>query len=343
MINEPDYFDVIDEMLTETGGFREMVKEFARYRFFLGRDDDGQHFEGGYRFWDGEVSRIDTLTTADLPVYDATPPDELLPMPNGCNYLTLDVDDTFNLPVRFNFSGEEDVDWYVTVMKIADGEDTTYQDMELDEDSSGSFLMEGRVFDRMVGVVCHLAPNDYDPDHKDWYTKSYTYSVDRVYPAPHIERVDPIYVVRGEQGQQINLFGDGFINSLHTSISFSGEHLVGEFAQFVSNRNITISVTASKTAEKGNRDLIFTAPGGESTTLTNAVKVVDADEVPEDNGSGLEEGSKAGGCNCSYAKKSFSRDSSQSKDVPALFILFLAAFLVSKRKQQKKQKKESPL
>ncbi len=332
MYNDPHYFDVIDEMLAERGGFSEMVKKFGRYRFFAGRDDDGQHMEGTYRLWDSEVGKIRELKTADLPIHEKTPEQEFLPMPNGCNYITLDVDDASDFPVRFRFDGEQDVSWYVTVMKIAHGLDTTHHDMELDEESRGDLVMESRVMDRMVMVVCHLAPEGYNPNDSAWDPAHYTFSIDRVLPAPHIERVDPAYIVRGEQSQLLNLHGSGFADSTEIAIDFSGDLVSGAITQFLSERHIVIIGTASINAEKGYRDLIVTSPGGESTVVEKAIKIVDADEVPEEKV--FEEGSRAGGCNCGYGGPF----GPGSGSIPGFFVFLLLLFGYTKLRHKENSK-----
>ena len=327
-MNEPDHFYVLDDLLEDYGCFREMVKTFARYRFFVGRDDDGQHLEGMYRIWDGEVARIDELKTADLPVEEAAPDEAVRPMPNGCNYITVDVDDNTNYPVRVRFDGDDETDWYVSVMRVAEGKETTFQDMTFDEVNRGAVVSDASALDRLVLVVCHLADENYDPDFKDWDPADYTYCFDRVYPAPTVDRVEPDYIVRGEQGQQLHLHGTGFLNSLNTVADFSDDLIIASLVQYISDEHIVISVTAAGAVELGPRDLTVTSPGGESATFREAVTVIDPEDIPpEDGDAGVQDGISvqggSGAMDCSCRAVASLSASASPHEPPAGWVLFL--------------------
>jgi hypothetical protein len=304
--NEPDYFDVLDEMLAESGGFREMVKTFARDRFFVGRDDDGQHIEHASRYLYGEVARIAELRTDDLPVRDASPLAEKLPQPNGCNYITVDVADALENPVRFSIQADPQRDWYITVMRVADKQDTAHTDMTLDANGHGELTIHTGPLDRLVLAVCQLGGPDYDPDDYDFtdeetFRGTYTYSIETVYPAPQITSLDPDTFVRGTQGKTLDIYGNGFVDSAELTLEASGELISLQFARFVSPQHLRATVTVSADAEKGTRDLTVINPGGNTATLPGALNIVDADETGDGStadSSPLAAKDSAKGCQC---------------------------------------------
>lgn len=304
--NEPDYFDALDEMLQDTGGFREMVKTFARYRFFVGKDDDGQHLEGSYRMWDGEVSKVAELRTDELPVRDASPIEQMRPQPNGCNYVTLDVADSPDIPIRFSVQAEPTVDWYVTVLRTGDDRDTTHSDITLDESGSGRVVVNSAPLDRFVLVVCQLAPADYDPDDREWTAVGYTYSIEKVHPAPTVDSVTPTLLARGLQSQAMTIYGSGFVDGSDLIVELSGDMVSAVVTDFVSSEEIVAAVTVGGTAEKTARDLRVLNPGGNEGLLPDAISIVDKEDIPNgDKGKGSEEVlPSAKGCQCRAARSS---------------------------------------
>ena len=81
--NEPDYFDVLEDVLADHGGFEEIFLLFSQYRYFVGSNDDGAHLpEAG--MWTGSEVAVDThWSWDDLPVTDGEPSPGLMPQPNG--------------------------------------------------------------------------------------------------------------------------------------------------------------------------------------------------------------------------------------------------------------------
>ena len=70
-INEPDYIDSITSLVGEYAGhtFNDMYREFAKWRYFTGSNDDGNHFEYGRQY--GSTIKIEkTFSSSDFPLLE---------------------------------------------------------------------------------------------------------------------------------------------------------------------------------------------------------------------------------------------------------------------------------
>ncbi len=302
-LNEPDYFDVLDEMLQAHGGLSEAVKTFSEYRYFIGNDDDGQHLPGAGQWWDSEVWKTATLSTLQLPVRDAKPADHSTrPKPNGCNYIVLDVDSALDWPLRFAFRGEHSLQWYVHVLQVAAGQTTRSTALTVDASGMGQLSLDVNALDEAVLVVCQLGGEGYDPDQQLWTDGEYFYSIEYDIPAPTVTGVTPDRVAQGAHGMSLSIHGTGFVLHPELTVSLSGERVAVTFEELVSAEELRVSVTVAPNAELGPRSITVTNPGGAAGVGPGLLTVVDPSELPDAGPDGGTQPADPGpGCGCRSA------------------------------------------
>jgi MYXO-CTERM domain-containing protein len=302
MVNEPDYFDVLDEKLAGEGGFSEMVRTFAQYRYFASEDDDGQHLPNAIHWWDAAVTKEAVIRSADLPVENQRPSETTRPKPNGCNYIDVEMGG-IQWPVRFSFQGDTELEWHVEVMKITSGQPTEYARMELDEQKQGEVEMIPGDAHKLVMVVCQLGGEHYDPDGQSWPEGDYSYSIAGVAPAPTVLEVVPATVQRGQQDVPVTVQGAGFIDDEHLEVEISGEMVAINSVEFVSPEQLNLRLVVAGSAELGFRDVIVRNPGGSEDVGEGLLEITDESTSPDggvDGGTGSDPG---GGCNCKAADR----------------------------------------
>lgn len=320
-MNEPDYFDVLDNMLQSHGGLTEAVKVFSRYRFFVGTDDDGQHFPDAHTWFGTEVEKTATWSISNLPFLNLEPPSETRPQPNGCNYIVLEVNRAAEQPVRFSFSGDADLRWNVDLIKVAAEQDTTYEQLEVDAEGSGKLTIDVSELDQVVMVVCQLSGDGYDPDARQWTQGKYTYSIQYEVPPPEITSVTPDRFAPGAHNELMIIRGSGFMDLHSLEVALSGDKVRVELQEHVSSEELHVRVFVAPGAELGPRDVVVINPDGTRGVGEEMVSIVDPSELVDagpDGGTGGSGGSS--GCGC--------RGGSSGGSFPALLIALLALALI---------------
>jgi hypothetical protein len=292
-VNEPDYLDILGGRFASQGGLIELVRRFGRDRFFVGTDDDGQHMANVGNWRGAEVWRTRTWHVADLPVRDQVPEDPATrPQPNGCNYVVLESPEPADFPVTFSFSGEADVLWSVDVLRVAQGQPTTFTPVILSAYNSGSAVVESAGTSRVVMVVCLIAPDDYDPDDRSWGSARYRYSITMEEPTPWLAGVDPAAVDRGAVDAPVTLSGGGL--SWRAQVLVSGEGVTARVTEAVSSGELRLAVSVAADAEVGPRDVTVLNPGGAQATASGVLTVNagpgDPGSAGDSDGSGEEDG-----------------------------------------------------
>lgn len=128
--NEPDFLDALDAVLAPHGrGFADTVLEFARWRWYTGRRDDGRHLpEAGAHPAEAEVPLWASLSLGAEDAYV-----DLRPMLFGTHFIALDGDEGTRWEVEVG--GDPTVQWVAQVLpapaETVDGED-------------GAFLLQDR-------------------------------------------------------------------------------------------------------------------------------------------------------------------------------------------------------
>ncbi len=302
-INEPDYFDVLDEMLAAEGGLAGAVQTFSEHRYFLGDDDDGQHLEGAWQWAGSEVWKTAIHSTAGLPVRDLRPSDSSTrPMPNGCNYIELDVGSLPQWPVRFAFAGDPTLLWYVNLLQVADGQATVSSEMTLDASGTGQLSLDVDSLDKAVMVVCQLGGEGYDPDQHMWPPGDYSYSIEYDIPAPTVTSVSPDHVARGSHNVTLQLHGTGFLRHPELAVAISGERVAITIDEYISDQELLVSLTVAPDAELGPRSVTVTNPGGASGEGRDILTIVDPSEIQDAGPDGsVTTADPASGCGCASA------------------------------------------
>jgi MYXO-CTERM domain-containing protein len=299
-INEPDYFDALDDMLGGVGGLAESIKTFSEYRYFIGADDDGQHLPGASEWWDSEVWRTATLSTLQLPVRDAAPADSSTrPMPNGCNYIVLEVSSAQDWPLRFGFRGDAGLRWFVNVMQVAQGQTTESAELTVDASGQGQLSLDVNALDEAVLVVCHLGQEGYDPDQHAWVAGGYHYTIEYDIPAPTVTGVSPDRIAQGAHGVSLSVFGTGFVQDPELAVSLSGNRVALAFEEYVSDQELRVTVTVTPDAELGPRSITVTNPGGSAGVGPGLLTIVSPGELPDAGPDGGTTPADPGpGCGC---------------------------------------------
>lgn len=309
--NEPDYFDVLRDVLQPSGGFTEMVRTFAQHRYFVGSDDDGQHLDGASEWFSGEVYKEGNYTLSDLSVINASPSSTNRPQPNGCNYIQLRVTSQPMASIRFSVSGLTGATWNVDLMRIHQGNPTTFQRMTIDAQGEASEVVNPDMGDKLVMVVCQLTGSSYDPDDQNWTARSYSYSILYEVPAPTVTAVDPSQVAQGTEAA-LHVHGTGFQNGAGLSVQISGGGVTVGQPVFVSATELLVQINVAASAALGSRDVVVMNPDGQYATgvglLTITQQVVQVDgSVQTDGASPMDGGAEAdaggggsvkGGCDC---------------------------------------------
>lgn len=109
--NEPDFLDALNGVLGEKGrSFDDAVLEFARWRWYTGRRDDGRHLpEAGAHPPEAEAPVWASLTIGDDGAYV-----DLRPMLFGTHYVALDVAEGEH--VALSLEGDAAVHWVVQAL-----------------------------------------------------------------------------------------------------------------------------------------------------------------------------------------------------------------------------------
>lgn len=298
--NDPDYFQVLDEKLEATGGFEEMVRTFAQYRYFASSDDDGQHLPDAHRWWDAEVAKEASWRFGDLPIEGERPREISQPQPNGCNYIEVDISGS-QRDIRFSFEGEVEKNWHVEVMKIISGQTTEYTRMEIDQENKGEVEVDATAAERLVMVVCQLGGEDYDPDDQDWSRGDYSYSISVIMAPPTIDSVVPETVERGKQDIPVTILGSGFLESDGLKVEISGDKVAVNDVSYVSQNQLDVRLIVAASAALGPHDVMVQNEGSEPATGVGLLEVIEpAPEIDAglDGGSGQNSVGGSGGCNC---------------------------------------------
>ncbi len=305
MVNEPDYFDVIHELLADQGGFGAMVRTFGEYRYFVGSRDDGQHLVGAGGWSDGTVAVEDVFDMDDLPVRGAGPIRSRRPQPNGCNYYELDVTLDTDQPIRFRFEGQEGEEWSVQVFRVRPGSETMVSAMELDATAMGTLDVETERGDLLVLAVCRIAvPPAYDPDVGSAVGADYTFDIEVLAPEPKVRAVSPERLRRGIQGVMLLVQGEDFVFGPGLSVSFGQPKVVANSVQFVSSQELRVEVVVARSAELGPTDVIVENPGGRKGVGRGLLEIVDstgADGGLVGDGGQVEPPAAGRGCGCRSA------------------------------------------
>ena len=293
--NEPDILDAMGTVLGEQGvTFAEAFVEFARWRFFIGADDDGAHFAYGADWTGGEVARAAQHALADLPVVNAEPVEALADL--GSAYVELDLaglEEGKALTVQVR--GGDLVAWHVDVLLVRADGTADVETLTIDAAGTGQAVLTGlEVYTRAVLVITNLGDADHDSDHPACTSRvmpAYELSLADATVPPVLDSVSPAELTAGEGAY---LWVTGTELGAAPQVVFSGAGIHVGAVDVLDGSTLGVEVTVDATATPGPRDVTVTNDDGLSDTLTGGVTVIAADP-PVDAGDG-------DGCGCATSR-----------------------------------------
>lgn len=188
--NEPDFFDAISAELETIGSsFDEAFMGFVEWRFFIGEDDDGAHFENGATWTGCEITRQAVLSADDLPIIDRNGRNAIAEF--AAAYIELDLTGieagrTFSV----SLSGNEESRWAATALVQPPSGSAERYPLLFTDDVNGEVLIdEVRQGGRLVVAIANLGDGDHDPDIRDHsaFNGDFSYSIEVIDPSPEPE------------------------------------------------------------------------------------------------------------------------------------------------------------
>lgn len=161
--------------------------EFARWRYFVGPEDDGAHF-ADLANWEGPDQHLESvaldadLDLGALPIEGA--PLVEAPMEYGAAYVRLALAGLgAGERIALSLSGDPAVRWRLGVLRLgaAGAED---QEIVVPESGALDVELDPEGADRLVLVFVDLGDGAHVDDGSDWKRAPLTYSLARVAPAP---------------------------------------------------------------------------------------------------------------------------------------------------------------
>jgi len=289
--NNPHLMTAVETALAGPS-FDEAFVEFARWRYFVGLRDDGEHFADGSLWAGGELALESEWTMAELPLTTEVP--EHLPNEYGTVYLALDldtIDDEHG--VRFAVQGDPGVTWNVDVLLLNPDGTADTQTMTLAADNTGELILEDLVaYDQALFVVSNLGDGTHHPDVPDCTNgASFFYDLEEVATSvpPQITNVDPAELAVGAN-HHVWINGTGFADG--AAVAFDSAGVTVTAVTFVDESTLSVDLTVAADAVAGPVAVTVTNPNTLSHTLPNAVTlVVPVVDTPKD------------GCGCSTSTR----------------------------------------
>ncbi|MFH2009725.1 MAG: MYXO-CTERM sorting domain-containing protein [bacterium] len=293
--NEPDLLDAMQTVLGELGvDLGEAFAAFARWRYFVGDRDDGNHFENADHWVGSEVAVAQEHVLAELPILMATP--DVFPMDYGTVYVELDLDglDSPN-GIVFSFDGTSAVRWHVDALAVANDFTAEVTTMELAADGTGELPLAG-ITDavKVVFVISALGGETHEADSPNCQAAhgfSYGLRSEDLETMPIPDTLVPNELAPGET-LDVVVEGVGFMNGLTAELTGTGVRVTNVVV--VNENTLNLTVTADATAPEESCDLVLTNPNGQEGLLIDAVSVVVAPDPKSGCGCNTD-GSGAGG------------------------------------------------
>ncbi len=305
--------------------FDEAFVEFARWRYFVGLRDDGEHFTDGSLWAGGEVALESEWTLADLPLTTEVP--ENLPNEYGSVYVTLDldaIDDEHG--VRFAVQADPNLTWNVDVLLLHPNGTADVQTLTLEADNSGEVILEDLVgYDQALFIVSNLGDGTHQPDAPDCNVgATFYYDLEQVATSvpPQITEVDPAELLTGAD-HHVWVYGAGFVDGATVAFdsAFDSADVTVTAVTFIDESTLSVDLTVAADAAPGPVAATVTNPNTLSDTLPSAITLVaPAVDEPKD------------GCSCaSSTTTSTSATSSNPTHLHWLLLRALGLALARRR------------
>jgi len=161
--NEPDIYDAIDAILGAIGPYDHVdsLIEFSRWRWYVGRQDDGNHFEEGGLWPNTAIPPYERFVrTSWLPL---RLDDIDGPMTNGVVYVWVRPNQSTRAALSVGFEGAPGYRWHVEALRDLPGTADIWTPGI--DGTEGSFLVSLEGASRVMLKVLNLAFEGYDPDY----------------------------------------------------------------------------------------------------------------------------------------------------------------------------------
>lgn len=296
--NEPDYYDVIPQVLSDRGhseSMEDVLMDFSEARYFVGRDDDGRHIRNAGAFWGAELTLADEIWENDLPLHDAEPTSTTKPAPYGSNHILIHTPADTDAPLRVSFDGDDDTRWRVRLVPIGEPAGAATEIPLAPQTWDGSQILDPGSSNTVLMVVANLGTDRYDPDSRQWPTSGYRYSVQLDLPPPTLTALDPAQVVRGQQEVTLHLRGTGFIAGPDFLLRFEDPNLQVVSVLQTTPTEIAFTLTIPMLTSLGPKTLILTNGDGNRVEGAGLLEVLDVAEPPTPGGG------SSSGCSCQSA------------------------------------------
>ena len=254
--NEPDLLDAFAALAVEQGGSQtSALLAFGEWRYFLGRNDDGEHFREGDR-WVGAEPRVGARFRLDGP--GGFPLVETLQIqPLGYYYADLELGELHAARGQLIISAGSSAasDGLLELWSIEDGvlanRWTSFSEEECGEEIVVD-LRELEHADRLVLMVLNAGKRaDWD---QSWREQTVYLGIDYL-PAPSLSEIEPAQVTIG-QSAELSIRGTGFTAS--AQLEFRDEAVQVVEQSLVDSQNIICRVAVGLQANPGMVDLVLT-------------------------------------------------------------------------------------
>lgn len=327
-VNEPDYFDAIEETVAARGfphTMEEILLDFSEARFFVGDQDDGEHIYGAWQFDNAGVTLARHHLQSHLPVIGGSPPEVAKPASFGSNHVLADLSTSAQDPVLVQFDGDDDTRWAVRVLLTGGGQATESADLPLAPNTwDGSMVVQPAGHDSLLMVVANLGQQGYDPDTYSswtgWPVSNYTYTIEPLPDPPADLVLEPAVVERDQGNVSFVLRGTGFRAGGEFALEFVDPNIYIVSIDSVLLEQVTFHLAIPMLTELGAKELIVTNGDGRQTSAPGILTVVEAGSIVPDGGPGSGDSPKAG-CGCRSAESA--PNTALGFGVCALFALLL--------------------
>lgn len=278
VVNTPHLMDAIETALAGPT-FDEAFVEFARWRYFVGLRDDGEHFTDGSLWAGGEVAVEASHTMTDLPLSTEVPTN--LPNEYGTVYLALDldgIDDEHG--VRFAIGADPGVDWNVDVLLFSADGTADVQTLTLEPDATGEITLADLTdYTQAIFVVSNLGDGTHTPDSPDCGAgTTFFYDLEEVATAvpPQVTGADPDELLIGAQ-HHVWVSGAGFADGALVTVGSPDVEVTA--VTFVDDTTLSVDLVVAPQATPGPVALTVTNPNTLSDTLADGITLTEP--IPE--------------------------------------------------------------
>lgn len=301
--NDPDLLEAMATVLGEQGvTLEEAFITFARWRYFVGDNDDGKHFANADLWTGSEVTVARSHTLAELPLVAGTVSNE--PAEYGTSFVELELTG-LEAPdgVVLDFQGSDLVRWHIDALAVSPSGTAEVQSLTVGSDGLGTLPLAGiATAERLVLVISALGDETHDADNPHCsmtYGFTYDLRVEDLETTPMVDTMTPGELDSGTT-VLFTVQGSGFMPGLTAELQgpSAGEMVGIVTTTVVDDTTLTLEVTALPGTAAASYDLLLTNPNGLGATLTDALQIITPPE-PVDPSSGCgcnaTSGSDAGG------------------------------------------------